>query len=157
MESLPVIIRPARPEEADVLTALARRSKASWGYPTEWLAEWGPLLTFTRDSIGSHMTLVAELGGRLAGLAVLQVEFGEAELAHLWVDPADQGRGIGSALLRSIADAARDRGHRSLRIESDPNAKPFYESQGAVLVGWSTAPILGLPRRLPILQLSLDE
>ena len=60
----PVVIRPARPQEAAALTNLAHRAKASWGYPTEWLAEWGPLLTFTPDSIGAHTTLVAELVGR---------------------------------------------------------------------------------------------
>jgi GNAT superfamily N-acetyltransferase len=139
------------------LTALARRSKASWGYPKEWLDEWKPLLTFSPGYLRSHANLVAERVKEVVGVAVLQVEFGRAELAHLWVDPAHFGTGIGSALLAGIKDLARERGHRQIRIESDPNAKEFYESRGAVMIGMSPAPVLGRRRFIPVLELSLGE
>ena len=42
---MPSLIRSARTAEADRLTDLARRAKASWGYPAAWLQMWKKDLT----------------------------------------------------------------------------------------------------------------
>ena len=36
------VLRPARPEEAGLLSDLALRSKAHWGYPPDFLAAAAP-------------------------------------------------------------------------------------------------------------------
>lgn len=44
-----IIIRAARAEDAVDLSALAKRSKASWNYPAAWLKEWHPQLSFPQS------------------------------------------------------------------------------------------------------------
>ena len=58
---------------------------------------------------------------------------------------------------RRIIDAeARDLGAATLAIESDPDARPFYERVGAVVTG--SVPSGSIPgRRLPLLTLDLHR
>jgi len=44
-----------------------------------------------------------------------------------------------------------------LWIESDPFAVPFYERHGARHTGFVDAPVLGTPRRLPVLEIALPQ
>jgi len=55
--------------------------------------------------------LVWEEDGRLLGTAALHVDWKDlAELRSLAIDPDEQGRGIGSALVRQCLDEARELG-----------------------------------------------
>ncbi len=50
------------------------------------------------------------IGDRVVGLASYHVENGTMTLPHTEVDPSVGGRGIGSALVAGVLDAARERG-----------------------------------------------
>ena len=50
------------------------------------------------------------LGDRVVGLASYHVENGTMTLPHTEVDPAMGGRGLGTALVAGVLDAARERG-----------------------------------------------
>ena len=50
------------------------------------------------------------LGDRVVGLASYHVDDGVMMLPHTEVDPGVSGRGIGSALVAGVLDAARERG-----------------------------------------------
>lgn len=147
-------IRPARATDAPELTALARAAKASWDYPEDWLREWEPQLTFSPNYIRAHTVFVATEGDQPVGVVALEAT-AEPEIAHLWVAPESQGRGVGRRLLTHAVETARSRGWASLRIESDPNAVPFYESVGAVQVSEVAAPVCGTDRVLPVLRLAV--
>jgi GNAT superfamily N-acetyltransferase len=71
---------------------------------------------------------------------------------HFWVEPDCMGQGVGRAL---FADALREAARlrcRELRIESDPNAEPFYRKVGAIPRGRVAAPVAGERGRwLPVL------
>lgn len=156
--SITVTIRKAKNSEAQALTQLARRAKASWGYPDAWLREWAPQLTFSADYIDSHCVLVAQESDRLVGVIALEDSgAGEPEIAHMWVAPESQGLGVGRQLVKQALKAAKSRGWRSLRIVSDPNARRFYEKLGAVQVGEVPAPVDGTDRVLPLLRLPVQE
>ncbi len=79
----------------------------------------------------------------------------EAEIEHLWVDPACQGAGIGRALLEAALEIARRSGAESVRVESDPNARSFYERMGGRYMQEVPAPVLGIDRTLPVLRFEL--
>lgn len=147
------IIRPARPDEADTLTALARAAKASWGYPEAWLREWEPVLTFTATSIADHATFVADADGEVLGVVAVE-NTTEPEITHLWVAPQAQGRGIGRQLVQRARELAQENHWPALRIESDPYAVPFYESLGAEHIGDVPAPVAGTERVLPVFRLA---
>jgi len=80
------------------------------------------------DALGPFETLVAEMDGRLAGVAQLDLDAGV--LRALFVDPAIQGRGLGRALLATVEARARAAGCSRLRGAMSLNAVPFYERAG---------------------------
>ena len=152
-----ITIRPARPGEAEALSALCRRSKAHWGYDDTFLRQSEASLTISERLIASGLVVVAEdADNRIAGLASLEpLESGKFDLAHLFVEPAAIGRNVGSALFRAIADLAGVLGGTRLSVLSDPNAAGFYERMGAYRVG--DAPSDAIPgRTLPLLEYALS-
>lgn len=130
--SVSVELRRARAGEAAVLSALALRSKAHWGYPRQFLDAVREELTLAEEQLGD--VTVAEADGRALGFALLRVEGDHAELDHMWVDEPWIGQGIGGRLLTAVLADARARGVRVIGIDADPGAEPFYARHGAVTV-----------------------
>ncbi len=128
-------IRPARPGEAEALSALALRSKAHWGYDAAFPDACRPELTLRDDDLADRRTLVAELDGRPAGFGTLEGRPPYGELGMLFVEPAAIGRGVGGSLLAALVAAAREERFTRLAIDADPNALAFYLAHGAVRVG----------------------
>ena len=133
-----VIIRDAEPSEADLLTTLARRSKASWGYSPEFMLACQDELTYTSEEIESpaYCFVVAEVTGRCVGFyALVRLTQDETELEALFVEPAHIGKGYGRELIEHAKAAAAANGASRLIIQGDPNAARFYEAAGGVVIG----------------------
>ena len=60
-------IRPAVETEAELLSALAMRAKAHWGYSAEALEGWRAELAVSPQSIRARPTFVAMVGIEIAG------------------------------------------------------------------------------------------
>lgn len=144
-------LRAARPTEAPELSALALRSKGYWGYDRAFLAACREELTLAPDAIEERRVMVAVDGsGRTVGFATLEGEPPDGELGMLFVEPDHIGTGIGRLLWGDTVRRAATLGFRSLRIEADPGAAPFYEAMGARAAG--TVPSGSIPGRyLPVL------
>jgi GNAT superfamily N-acetyltransferase len=97
---------------------------------------------------------VAERAGRVAGFYAVAGQPPEAELAFLFVDPEFIGTGVGRALLEHGLGVAAELGFRTLRVESDPFAEPFYLAMGAVRVGEAASGSVS-GRTLPVLYLAV--
>ncbi|XYH99266.1 N-acetyltransferase family protein [Sorangium sp. So ce1128] len=151
------MIRAARPEDAELLGALALRSKAHWGYSREFLEACRAELSISPAYIAQHPTFVFLRGDERLGFYTLEaLSSTEVELGHLFVEPAEIGRGLGRALLAHAREEARSRGYRVLVIQSDPNAARFYETCGARHVG--EKPSASIPGRLlPVFELDLSR
>jgi len=149
------IVRPARPDEADALTALCLRAKAYWGYDADFMARSRASLTISRALIETGRVLVAERSGELAGMASLDpLKGGMWDLLHMFVEPSAIGTGVGRRLFREIAKLARASGGTLLSIQADPNAEAFYIRMGARRTG--EAPSESIPdRMLPMLEFPL--
>jgi len=151
-----VRIRPARVEECDALTELAMRSKAYWGYDDEFMAACRDELTI-RAPFVPRIDVAETDDGRVVGMVRLEPHGPSREhgvLEDLFVEPSAIGTGVGGALFRHVVRRAAAEGVRTLSIDADPNARPFYEAMGAVLVGES--PSGSIPgRTLPRLELSV--
>jgi GNAT superfamily N-acetyltransferase len=124
-------LRPARPDEAALLSALALRSKAHWGYNDAFLAACRHELMIRRGEITARHVTVAEVDGAVAGHYTID----GAELGQLFVEPAHIGRGVGRALWTHAVGAAHELGIHTLSIDSDPFAEGFYLAMGATRVG----------------------
>ncbi len=86
------------------------------------------LLEKTLSSLGNvispnGLTLVAEdEGGSRLGMGFLRPSGPEAmEIKRLYVPPPGRGRGVGKALVSYMADIARSRGAKALRLDSTRN------------------------------------
>lgn len=132
-------LRPGRADEAELLSEIALRGKAWWGYSPSFLEACRDELTLT--PIDAARTGVAVVDGRVAGFHLIgEVERsgarpGVGELHMLFTDPDFTGQGVGRVLLEDARAAAAARGWTHLLVESDPNAVGFYSRLGAVPVG----------------------
>lgn len=147
-------LRPPAPDEGPVLSALCLRAKAVHGYDAAFLEACRAELTVDPSAPGLAAA-VAEIDGRRAGFVEIAVRGPEAEIEKLFVDPAFQGRGVGTALFAFARRQAMRRGAERLRADADPGAAGFYERQGAVPAGASPSgsiPGRVLPRYECVLQ-----
>jgi len=72
---------------------------------------------------------------------------GTGELSRVRVDPAMQGRGIGTLIVEELARRARRRGYRALVLDTgadNERARGFYESLGYACVGEETVTFDGV-------------
>jgi ribosomal protein S18 acetylase RimI-like enzyme len=132
------------PFEADAEVASAPVVvRAAVDRDQEWVAgvlrdRWaGPVVVTRGRAHDATMlaALVAETAGERLGLATYRVEDGQAELITL--DALVQGRGIGSALLQAVIDAAAAAGCRRLWLittNDNLDAIRFYQRRGMRLV-----------------------
>ncbi|WP_309246816.1 GNAT family N-acetyltransferase [Streptomyces somaliensis] len=126
-----VSVRAGRPEEAAELSALALRSKAHWGYDDAYLAACADELRLTPADTARRRVRVAEAGGRIVGVAVLDGEPPRADLGMLFVDPPSIGHGVGRLLYRHVLAEAGRIGCERVTVAADPHAEPFYLAMGA--------------------------
>jgi GNAT superfamily N-acetyltransferase len=147
------VIRAARVDEAEALSDLALRSKASWGYSLDLMRSFEVELTLTTIDLAA--VLVIEVEGIAGGFYSLQpVSETRAELGHLFVEPSLQRRGLGRLMIADALRRARARGFRWLEIQGDPNAAQFYEHVGATRVGERESD--SIPgRMLPLFEIAL--
>jgi len=147
-------IRPARVEEADLLTDLGLRAKAVWGYNAGFLARCRAAMTVKAANIAARPHAVAELNGRIAGFYGFEPEPDGVGLDYLFVEPDLIGRGVGRALWAHAVATARRLGHRALIVVSDPNAEGFYLRMGCRRIGTRPSELED-GRQLPLLRLLL--
>jgi N-acetylglutamate synthase-like GNAT family acetyltransferase len=140
-EGLSLEIRPAR--EGDLGEVAALHEASIWRvcgphYSDAQIRAWveQQSLDRYRQLLEKRVFLVAVDCGKVVGFGAVSPEAGL--LNTLYVAPDSVARGVGTALLRNLEDAARDRGATSLRLESTLNAASFYESRGWSLIGVTT-------------------
>ena len=137
------MIRPARDGECALLTRLALRSKASWGYSEQFMTDCVDELTISEEDIREHAFFVLEEDGDVIGFCGLQaLSDARGELIDVFVEPSRLRQGHGRRLIEHAKQAA------------DPNAQEFYRSCGGRQIG--TVPSGSIPgRRLPLIEIAL--
>jgi GNAT superfamily N-acetyltransferase len=126
-------VRPARDDEIDALAALYYRCRNDMAYlPPMPEADIPLVAARIRES---DEIWVAERDGRIVGfMAVERSETnGWETLERLYVEPGEQGGGIGTALLDK-AKELRPRGLHLWVFQKNEGARRFYERQGFSLV-----------------------
>lgn len=138
--------RAAVAGEASLVSELAMRSKAHWGYSVEFLEAIREELTYSPHVCASGTLIVAERAGRVVGFYRLVEGVPETRLESLFVDPPAIGTGVGRALLKDALKAAEALGAQTVTLEADPNAESFYASFGFVRTG--ELPSASIPGRM---------
>ena len=138
-----------------MLSELALRSKAVWGYDRGFIAACRDELTVTPDYLRSTPTFVVESPDSVLGFYSLEhMSDGEVELGLLFVEPDAIGHGHGRRLIEHAKAMARRHSYVRMVIQGDPNAEGFYRAAGGHLVGNKES--LSIPgRMLPLFHLDL--
>ena len=128
-------LRPASCDELGALWEIRTRAVAhscAAHYSEAVLAAWltAPAPDSLRELVANGGGMVAQEAGRLLAYAVLDTATGE--VTAVFVDPAAQGRGIGSMLLDALQGAAATSGIKHLFLSASLNAVPFYERAGFI-------------------------
>jgi GNAT superfamily N-acetyltransferase len=116
-----VELRGARADDADALAAMHLRCTPDSIYGRYFTLLPRVSRRWQEALLDTEVALVAVRGRDVVGLGNLTVGAGLAELGIL-VEDAAQRQGIGTALGRQLSATARLLGHRSLRVETLPNA-----------------------------------
>jgi GNAT superfamily N-acetyltransferase len=123
------VLRRARNDESDAVAALFRLSReAALPYLPDLHTPEEDRTFFRERLFRTCEVWVAEHGASLAGFCA----FREGWVDQLYVHPAHQRTGIGSALLRKAMDA-----NRTLRLwtfQRNGNARRFYEAHAFTCV-----------------------
>ena len=152
-------IREAMPREASLLSELAVRSKAHWGYSQDFMDACRAELAVDESRVGTenYRCFAAVDGDAIAGFYTLECDdAGGFELEALFVEPGLMGSGIGRALVEHAIETAIDAGAKRLVIQGDPNAAGFYIALGARQTG--TRASGSIPGRdLPLFEIELAD
>jgi GNAT superfamily N-acetyltransferase len=140
-------------DECPVLTELAMRSKAHWGYDAAFMANVRADLEVIPEKFlpGFHVYIL-ETENEMIGFYSLRPEdAGTVALEDLFIEPKHIGRGHGKQLWDHSLRVAQKIGYNRLTLISDPYAEPFYVRQGAIRIGEIESNALA-GRMLPLME-----
>lgn len=150
-------IRTAESSEAELLSDLAWRSKAHWGYSDEFMESCRDELMYTPEQLAAGDFRVLEDGGEVRGFyALTKVSPDAVELEAMFVEPEHIGRGYGRALMDHALAEFEATGLSRLIIQADPNAAPFYEQAGAQQIGERASDSIE-GRNLPLYEINANQ
>ena len=98
-------------------------------YVQEGLARWWTPAALA-PAIAAGQVLVADRAGLVVGMALFRPEGGVTVLDRLYVVPAEQGGGVGSALLRAVVARMPGRPLRLGVLAGNVDARAFYTRHG---------------------------
>ena len=133
-----ISIRAAVPNEAALLSNLAMRSKAHWGYSPDFMRSCEAELTYRAGDIDKKNVefYVAEIGTAVVGFySSRKMQAGDYEVEALFVEPEHIGSGVGRCLIQHAIDKVRRNDGKTLLIQGDPHAEKFYVAAGGELIG----------------------
>lgn len=142
--------------DAKKLTEIAFTSKAFWGYSDEQLKSWTADLTVSEQMIQEMMVYKFIFETETVGFYILnQPKEKSIELEFLFVLPKFIGKGIGNKLINHSFEKATSLKCNCINLLADPNAVPFYEAKGFVIINQKESTIVG--RFLPVMQKDLAQ
>jgi putative acetyltransferase len=134
------IIRPARPEDANLLADVhvdSIRTLGALAYSAEIVAEWGAPRTGERYLKGMESgqfwflaaQTISDGSEQALRFSVYSAKAGQHRIA-VYVRGEAARKGIGTALFLAAEAAAKERGASEIHIDASLGAVPFYETLG---------------------------
>jgi GNAT superfamily N-acetyltransferase len=139
------MIRRAIARDSDILTTISFAAKGYWGYPTEYFAIWKDELTISPEYIRKNDVFVYENQKSVSGyysrvildedieVSGIVINKG-AWLEHMFVDPPNIGKGIGTKLFDHLRQTCVAAGIPEVGILADPHSRGFYEKMGCTYI-----------------------
>lgn len=128
---VPLLIRPAAPQDCPTLTDIVRTSSAYDGDYRVMVAE----IVITPSQLTQDHVFVAEQADNLLGFYSLKEHSGSIELDFMFTADVAQGQGVGRHLFSHLIEKATQLGYSAIDIVAHPPAEAFYARMGAIKVG----------------------
>ena len=141
-----MIVRAYVPADVDALIDLFRqavRRTAIRDYTEAQVMAWAPDVVERERWVerrASRPTWVAEIDGRIAGFIDLEPD-GHVDM--MYVHPEFKGRGVATALMAKLEEAAAAQKLGRLYTEASITAKPFFEKKGFRVISAQTVHVRG--------------
>lgn len=148
-----MMIRKAMNKDSKILSELAYKSKAYWGYPKEFLERCKDDLTVTAKYLEQNLVYVMEKNYEI--IAFYSISVSEKKLDALFIHPEYIGKGLGRVLWLDLLRKAKQLHMEELMIDSDPYAEAFYLKMGAKRIGEIQSTVF-TDRHLPLLCVKVD-
>lgn len=130
-----VNIREAKLDEVEILTNLAARSEAYWGFDNEYMNKFKVMYRVTKEFININSTFVMEEDNRIIGFYSILFEDNKNSLEYFFIEPEFIGKGYGKLLWNHMITIGTRLGIKQIEIVTSPEAKEFYIKMGAIEVG----------------------
>lgn len=127
-----IILSEYRPGEAAALVRLFYNTVHSvclGDYTQEQVDAWADGTAdpaVWEQSFLRHQTLVARIGGEIAGFADLDGDY----LDRLYVHRDFQRQGVATALAQALEQRAAEKGFSRIMVHASVTARPFFEKRG---------------------------
>ncbi|MGB9976838.1 N-acetyltransferase family protein [Thermovenabulum sp.] len=128
-------IRPAKENEALILSELAEKSEGHWGYDEKYMVKFKEKYRLTEEYIKNFPVFVLEDKEKILGFFGLLFEKDEVNLEFFYIDTDYIGKGYGRMLWSHLADYCKEKGIKSFTFVTSPEAKGFYIKMGAEYLG----------------------
>jgi ribosomal protein S18 acetylase RimI-like enzyme len=129
-------IRTAVPADLDPIGAVYRRASLSNEGDRDALLANPDALEFDPEPVAAGLTRVAVVGARVVGFVTARPGPADAlELDDLFVDPDWMRRGIATALVRDVEQAARAAAVACVEVTANGHALAFYRAVGFTVTG----------------------
>ena len=123
--------RTAEIDDLEILNLISVKSKAFWGYSKTLMEIWSNELTLDKDILSKQNVLIIETENNVIGFSSIMENRDTCEIIHLWILPEFIGKGFGKKLLDKTIETCI-KADKPIIVVADPNAEPFYQSQGFV-------------------------
>jgi GNAT superfamily N-acetyltransferase len=130
------MIVSANPSDAKLLTEIALKSKAFWGYSHKQIEHWREDLTITLKMFEEWNIYKYLVHNEIVGFYILnRANIRTSFLEFLFVAPDFINQQIGTKLLNHAKVYCIEGGSAILNVLSDPNAESFYAKNGFKVIG----------------------
>jgi N-acetylglutamate synthase-like GNAT family acetyltransferase len=128
------IIR-AEKKDAWILSEIAIRSEAYWGYDFEFMEKFKSVYKISEDFIKNNPTYIIRDEESIVGFYGILINEGEISLEYLFIEPQYIGKGYGKMLWNHMISECKVLNIKELMLVTSQEAKEFYIKLGAKICG----------------------
>ncbi|MEG0772813.1 GNAT family N-acetyltransferase [Clostridium sp.] len=121
--------------DSKVLTNLAIRSEAYWGYDFEFMENFKAIYKVSEEFISNNPTFIMKEDENIIGFYGLLIEKSGIALEYFFIEPKYIGKGYGKELWKHVMKTCESLDVVEFEIVTSPQAKDFYIKLGAKLQG----------------------
>lgn len=148
------ICRSALDREYKLLSQLAYESEAYWQYNQSYMDIFKEKYNITVEWIKQYEVRVLEVKGEIAGFWGAKRYKEKLELEYFYIEVGHIGKGNGKLLWKDLLSWCKAQGILEMEFVTSEQVIPFYEKQGAKVIGRVSSEIDG--RAIPLLRCKLE-